>query len=106
VRDGGRAFFIVLEELQLSAEQLTAARATLEGMLRGDVALPASDAARQVLVGAYAHSYTAGLAAGLLIGGTICLAAAVTAWFGLEPHHPGRASSNVASIDAGLGDLV
>jgi MFS transporter, DHA2 family, multidrug resistance protein len=95
-----------LAELQLSAEQLTAARATLEGMLRGDVALPASDAARQALFGAYADSYTAGLAAGLLIGGTICLVAAVTAWFGLEPQHRGRASSSVATIDAGLGDLV
>jgi hypothetical protein len=95
-----------LAELQLSAEQLAAARATLEGVLRGDLAVPVSDAARQALFAAYADSYTAGLSAGLLIGGTICLVAAVTAWFGLEPQYPGRASSNVATSDAGLGDLV
>jgi hypothetical protein len=93
-------------ELQLSAEQLAAARATLEGLLRGDVALPASDAARQAVFGAYADAYTAGLAVGLVIGGTICLVAAVTAWFGLEPEQLGRASSNGATIGAGLGDLV
>jgi MFS transporter, DHA2 family, multidrug resistance protein len=95
-----------LAELHLSAEQMTAARATLEGVLRGDVALPASDAARQALFGAYADSYTAGLAAGLLIGAIICLLAAATAWFGLELQQPARASSSVVSIDAGLGDLV
>jgi MFS transporter, DHA2 family, multidrug resistance protein len=95
-----------LAELQLSAEQMAVARAALEGVLRGDVALPVSDTARELLVGAYADSYTAGLAAGLLIGGSICLLIAATAWLGIEPEQSSRPRSSALTIDSGIGDLV
>src|SRR5262245_55127648 len=86
----GRAELAVrLKDAGLSAEQVPAAKAYLDALLRAgfgrDVPVPPAFRATEHLLALYAGAFTTGVAATLLLTGAACVAMAALVWVVLEP---------------------
>jgi MFS family permease len=92
-----------LDALGLSPAQAAAAAAALDGVLLADAAIdrsvPPPPIVEAGLLAVYHEAYAVGVAAALLLAGSLCLVMAAVSWLTLEPRRPGQPPAGAGATD-------